>query len=71
MFQPIIKDRKYITYDEKPIYAEDYQAAQDSLKSVPTLTIMMQGPLKLEEHFTLETLKIYQKTFCVCQCTQT
>lgn len=63
---PIIKDRKYVTYDEKPVYAEDYQAAHDSLKSAPVLTIMMQGPLKLEEHFTLETLKIYKRTFPNC-----
>ena len=64
--KPIIKNKKYITYDEKPVYAEDYQAYEDSLKQLPTLTIVMQGSLKLEENFTYETLKIYQKNFPNC-----
>ena len=63
---PIIKNKKYIAYDEKPVYAADYRAAQDSLKLPQVLTIMMQGPLKLEENFTLETLKIYQEIFPNC-----
>ena len=24
MFRPIIKDNKYVTYDEKPVYSERY-----------------------------------------------
>lgn len=63
---PTIQDEKFITYDEKPVYAKDYRAVQDSLKYTPRLTIVMQGPLRLEEHFTYETLKLYQKTFPDC-----
>lgn len=66
MFEPIIKDEKYITYDEKPVYFKDYNADFDFLTNTPILTIVMQGPLKLENHFTLETLKIYQKNFPKC-----
>ena len=36
------------------------------IKQLPTLTIVMQGSLKLEENFTYETLKIYQKNFPNC-----
>ena len=62
----IIRDKKYVTWDEKPVFAADYESAPDSLKQTPTLAIVMQGPLKLEENFTRETLKIYQKNFPDC-----
>lgn len=66
MFKPLTSNRKYITYDEKPIYEADYQARSNALYKTPVLTIVMQGPIKHEEDFTYETLKLYKRTFPGC-----
>lgn len=67
MFKPIIKDKKYVIYEEKPIYSEDYNVEPNILKLNSELVVVMQGPLKMEEHFTYETLKIYLKSFNNCK----
>lgn len=60
---PFIVDKKYITFDEKPVFTADYNAQLDPEQTDYKLAIVMQGPLKLEEHFTYESLKLYKKTF--------
>lgn len=66
MYTPIIKDKKFVTYDEKPVFCADYRAISNNLKNPYSLTIMMQGPLKSEDDFTIETLKLYKQTFPNC-----
>lgn len=37
MFEPIIKDKKYVTYDEKPVYSSEYNIVSNKLNSKPSL----------------------------------
>lgn len=67
MFKPILKNKKYVTYDEKPAFSDDYNIIPNNLIRRPSLAIVMQGPLRIEEHFTYETLKIYLKSFRECK----
>ena len=64
---PIIIDNKYVTYTERPVYEKDYRVISNDFNSVPSVAIIMQGPLKLEKSFTYETLKLYKKTFPNCE----
>ncbi len=66
MYKPIIRNKKFITYDEKPVYSDDYHASSDDLKNPVCLAIVMQGQIKLQNDFTYETLKLYKKTFKDC-----
>ena len=56
---PIPKD--FVTYHRRPKNA-DAIGAYDS-ESFPNVGIVMQGPLKYEENFTLETIKLYSKYY--------
>lgn len=56
----------FVYIDEKPIYEKNYTVLQSSFKTHHKLAIVMQGPLLYENDFTLETLKIYKKTFPKC-----
>lgn len=66
MFAPIVRDRKVVLFDEKPLFADDYRAESNVLKTQSVLTIMMQGPIKYENNFTYETLKLYKTIFPNC-----
>lgn len=63
---PYIENNKFITYDEKPVFAIDYRENNDQLKTPQVLTIIMQGPIISENNFTVETIKIYKRTFPDC-----
>lgn len=59
----IIESKKFLTSHERPIYSNDYQLASDSLKKSPRLAIVIQGGILKDNDFTLETIKMYAKTF--------
>lgn len=52
--------------DEKPVYEQDYKVINNDFKKDEFFTIVMQGPIKYEDDFTLETLKIYKKNYKNC-----
>jgi len=61
----IIKKSKtnFVTYHSWPKHAEDIGIWSDQLVHSPRIAIVLQGPLKKEDDFTLETIKLYKKSF--------
>lgn len=60
------KENSFYTFDKKPLYSKDYQAISEPFNEREKIAIVLQGPLKKEWDFTLETLKIYRKNFAGC-----
>lgn len=62
----IIKE-KYTTYfsfeHTRPLYARDYNIISDRLKQPISIAVVIQGPLITKNNFTVETIKLYKKTF--------
>lgn len=52
--------------DNKPLYADDYHAVKTEQKKYPALAVVMQGGICYNNDFTLETIKLYRKTFKNC-----
>lgn len=65
-YKPFCNDNYYINFDRKPMYENQYKANIDSFSEKKILTIVMQGPIVYKNNFTLETIKLYKKTFCNC-----
>lgn len=61
------KKKDYVifkTFHERPAYSDNVKTVSDfNTKSFPTLSIILQGPIKKENDFTLETVKLYKKHF--------
>lgn len=53
----------YCNYKLFPKSADQYNSAISSKYDTSELAIVFQGPLECKEHFTLETVKLYQKIF--------
>lgn len=52
----------YFAYQVFPKYARDYVDV-DNPGHLPLYAVILQGPLKLQDHFTLETVRLYKKIF--------
>lgn len=57
------KVRGIIFYTQRPLKAEDINYRPINNSSNSDLSIVIQGPLKREENFTLETIRIYKLLF--------
>lgn len=53
----------YITMHERPKKSTDVHTVSDRLKQMPSIGIVMQGPILEQDKFTLETIRIYKKHF--------
>ena len=62
-----VKNDAFCTYENKPVYSKDYMALSDPFAQRNDIAIMMQGPLKKEWDFTVETIKMYRKNFAGCK----
>lgn len=65
-YTPLVEESCFVNIDKKPISSEIYKAKSDCFKNDKKLTIVMQGPIMYKYDFTLETIKIYLKTFPNC-----
>lgn len=52
---------QFCTIHERPIGVENTNTWSDPLTTQPSVAIVIQGPLKLEMDFTLETVRLYVK----------
>lgn len=59
---PLIIDGDFYNLKNFPIKAKNYQLQSDAY-TIPSLCIVIQGPIVKENDFTLETCKIYKKIF--------
>lgn len=59
---PLIIDGNFYNLKNFPIKAKNYQLQSDAY-TIPSLCIVIQGPIVKENDFTLETCKIYKKIF--------
>ncbi len=62
-----VKDNAFRTYENKPVYSKDYMTLSDPFAQRNDIAIVMQGPLKKEWNFTVETIKMYRKNFAGCK----
>ena len=56
----------YQTYWERPMYAKDVDRIPDKCGG-EKVSIILQGPLRQDYDFTLETVKLYKKIYPACQ----
>ncbi|PIY93595.1 MAG: hypothetical protein COY69_00840 [Candidatus Magasanikbacteria bacterium CG_4_10_14_0_8_um_filter_32_14] len=56
-------NNSFFTFHFRPINSEDYNLWSDPVYSTPLMALVMQGPLKKENNFTLESIRIYKKIF--------
>ena len=54
------------TFDEKPLFIKDYNAISNDFKYPKSLAIVMQGPIRYDNDFTMETIKLYLQNFPNC-----
>lgn len=54
--------KKYYTFHERPKYSEDVEIISDNLESYD-VGMVIQGPIKEEDDFTIETVRLYKKIF--------
>jgi len=52
----------YISYIRRPVRAETIAHLPRSVTTAKKFAVLLQGPLKLEDSFTLETVRLYKKT---------
>ncbi len=58
---------KFLTIIARPTASASMEGIfSDPVKKLPTTAIVMQGPIIYRENFTLETIKLYKKTFPDC-----
>jgi len=56
----------FTTKETKPVTADEYKALSDVARNRNKVAIVLQGPLKTDWNFTIETIKIYKKNFAGC-----
>ncbi len=55
--------KKITTYHQRPINTNSIKTLSQFSTGLPQLAIVIQGPLKAENQFTFETIKLYKKHF--------
>src|SRR3990167_11502815 len=53
--------RKFITFHTRPIFASDIKYRGKETVEDASCAIIIQGPIRREDNFTLETVKLYRK----------
>lgn len=53
----------YISYIIRPKYAEQYMSIEEADEYTKSTAIIMQGPLRGEDNYTVETVKFYAKIY--------
>lgn len=53
----------FFTYHDRPVMAAAVGAERGGTRDLESLALVIQGPIVNDDDFTLETLKIYQRTF--------
>lgn len=53
----------WLTYHARPKRAEDCEIASDAASSLPSLAVVMQGPVLKRDDFTFETMRLYRRLF--------
>lgn len=61
-----VNNHDIIFYDKKPLKYSNYFALQNNFINDKNLTIVMQGPIKYDNNFTVETIKLYNRIFKNC-----
>lgn len=63
----MIKKKTFKTYNLYPVTTDNYTLISDKQKiDRNKFGVLLQGPLKIKNDFTLETIKLYQKNFDGC-----
>jgi hypothetical protein len=57
---------EFVTHHLRPKSARDVGVWSDPLVTPPRVAVVIQGPLLLADDFTLETVRLYRKTFAGC-----
>lgn len=57
----------FATYSLLPGNSDTFSTISDKLKEEKPLAIVLQGPIRHDSNFTLETVRIYRKNFPHCQ----
>ena len=52
-----------MTFRTRPLYSKDITRTADELINAPGCAIILQGPILKKNDFTLETVRIYKKTY--------
>ena len=52
-----------ITFRTRPLYSKDVTQVADELLNTPRCAIVLQGPVVRKYDFTLETVRLYEKTY--------
>lgn len=60
MYAYNVGDREFFTYWTRPKYAADIEC---KVSKVSNVAIVIQGPIKYENDFTVETVRLYKKMF--------
>ena len=55
--------RKFITFHTRPIFASDIKYRGKETAEDALCAIIIQGPIRREDNFTLETVKLYRKHY--------
>lgn len=58
--------KTYVNKDIKPVYYKNYKVRNDIFKNKRNLCVLLQGPIKKEDNYTIETVKLYLETFSGC-----
>ncbi len=61
------KGTEFLTFHARPKLAKDFGAWSDPNPDARRVVVVVQGPIVLQEDFTVESVRIYQKTFAGCQ----
>lgn len=57
---------QFLTFHERPKFAHNVGLWSDARPSLPTVAVVLQGPLQLTDDFTVETVRLYRQTFARC-----
>lgn len=57
---------EFLTFHTRPKRAADLARWSDHRPDLPTVAVVLQGPLLLADDFTVETIRLYHKTFPGC-----
>lgn len=56
-------DKVFLSMVAKPILSKKFGLKSDAIRKIPKFAIVIQGPLVIEDNFTIETIKIYRQLF--------
>lgn len=63
---PMVDGKSFVTEDRRPILSSDTHVIANEESFYRNFSIILQGPIVYKSNFTLETVRIYKKTFLGC-----